>query len=120
MNSNSLIHHNTISFSSGLEDAEPTSLDVIMVKYGHIWISTKVLKFDWFHSSKPCSHFLSERMTDKELKVEIKVFRFINLDEIRDRVKDAHKRRSEISSSHVNFQADKTYKTLQKHTVISS
>ena len=59
-------------------------------------------------------------MTDKELKVEVKAFRFISLNEIQERVEDAHKRRSEISSSHVNLQADETYKTLRKYSVISS
>ena len=59
-------------------------------------------------------------MTDKELKVETKAFRFISLNEIQERVEDAHKRRSEISSSYVNLQADETYKTLRKYSVISS
>ena len=82
--------------------------------YGHIWIS------NWFHSSKHCSHFLSEWMTDNELKVEIKAFRFISFNEIREWVEDVHKRRSEISSSYVNLQADEIYKTLRKYSVISS
>ena len=59
-------------------------------------------------------------MKDKELKVEIKAFRFISLNEKRERLEDAHKRRSEISSSRVNLQADETYKTLRKYSVISS
>ena len=59
-------------------------------------------------------------MTDKVLKVEIKAFRFISLNEKRERVEDAHKRRNEISSSHINLQADETYKTLRKYSVISS
>ena len=54
-------------------------------------------------------------MNDRqELKVETKAFRFISLNEKRERVEDAHKRRNEISSSHINLQADETYKTLRK------
>ena len=59
-------------------------------------------------------------MTGKELKVETKAFRFISLNEIREQVEDAHKRRNEISSSHINLQVDETYKTLRKYSVISS
>ena len=54
-------------------------------------------------------------MPDIELKVETKAFRIISLKERRERVEDAHKRRSEISSSHINLQVDEKYKHLRKY-----
>ena len=51
-------------------------------------------------------------MSDKELTVETKEFLFIKSYEIREKVEDVYKRRSKISSPHVNPQVDETSVSL--------
>ena len=109
-----MINQNTIFFSSGLKYAEQTSLDVIM---DFFWFLSTVISGSRPKFSNLIGFIVQnlavifiwkndrQRTQSRNKGIPIHKLRW----DIIERVKDAHKR-SEISSSHVNFQADKHIK----------